>query len=782
MKLRTSALVGFCLQLLGTDALSDADFYGQSPPVYPSPQGKGTGIWAPAYHAARDFVAQMTLEEKINITGGFKNPENACHGSTGSVPRLSWPALCLQDAGNGVRGVDLTNAYPSGIHVGASWDRNLTYQRGYYMGNEHRIKGANIALGPVAGPLGRTALGGRNWEGFAVDPYLSGVMTAETIRGMQDAGVIANLKHLIANEQEAWRRPYNGTEAASSNIDDRTLHELYLWPFMDGVKAGAASIMCSYNRVNNSYGCQNSKLLNGILKTELEFEGFVISDWNAQYGGMAGALAGMDMAMPNGSFWGSSLAEAVGNGTVPEARVTDMATRILAAWYLVGQDKPDFPKPGVGIHKLNVPHPLVDARIPEADPVLLQGAIAGHVLVKNVNSSLPLRKPKMLSVFGYDAQAPSSKNIDALFELGYESQPEMADGNLGYEAHFSQIASGGVIFAGGRSGSNGPSYIDAPFNALTTRAKKDKTYLNWDFHSGQPSVNPMSTACLVFINAMATEGWDRDGLHDDYSDGLIVHVASRCANTIVVVHSAGIRLVDQWIEHPNITAVLLAHLPGQDIGEALVRILYGEVSPSGKLPYTLAKNESDYGVGGRLYQPCTPTSREDRFPQCEYTEGVYIDYRHFDAHGIEPRFEFGFGLSYTTFEYSHVVVQSQRQKPISTTTTKHASTPLTSLWDPIVTLTVQITNTGANTSTTIPAEEVAQLYIGIPNSPEKQLRGFEKVMLDPGQEVLVTFLLTKRDLSIWDVVTQGWVVQEGRYRFFVGASSRDIRWEGEFFV
>lgn len=269
----------------------------------------------------------MTLEEKLNITSGYTNPANTCSGNTGSVPRLGWPGLCLQDAGNGVRAADLTNSYPSGIHVGASWDRNLTYRRGLEMGKEFRIKGVNIALGPVAGPLGRTALGGRNWEGFAVDPYLSGALNAETIKGIQEAGVMANLKHLIANEQETWRRPYNDTEAASSNIDDKTLHELYLWPFMDGVRAGAASVMCSYNRVNNSYGCQNSKLMNGLLKTELEFQGFVVSDWNARTGGIAGALAGLDMIMPNGTSWAGNLTESVKNGTISEDRVTDMANR-----------------------------------------------------------------------------------------------------------------------------------------------------------------------------------------------------------------------------------------------------------------------------------------------------------------------------------------------------------------------------------------------------------------------------------------------------------------------
>lgn len=294
----------------------------------------------------------------------------------------------------------------------------------------------------------------------------------------------------------------------------------------------------------------------------------------------------------------------------------------------------------------------------------------------------------------------------------------------------------------------------------------------------------MSTACLVFINAMATEGWDRDGLHDDFSDGLVLHVASRCANTIVVVHTVGIRLVDQWIGHPNVSAVLIAHLPGQDIGEALVSILYGDVAPSGKLPYTMAKNESDYGP---LYEPCKPVSKKDRFPQCDYAEGAYIDYRHFDVKNIEPRFEFGFGLSYTTFGYDGPVLsaagtsnglglsgQPSQQRPIKV---RRGSDSSESLWEVVTTVPIKIANTG-----TVTGEEIAQLYVGIPHAPEKQLRGFEKVKLTPGEEAEVGFALTRRDLSVWDVVSQSWVLQKGEYRMYVGSSSRDIRWKGTYML
>jgi beta-glucosidase len=292
-------------------------------------RGQGRGAWAPAYEKADALVQRMTLEEMVNITRGFRTTVNACAGNTGSVPRLNWPGLCLHDAGNGARATDFVSSFPSGIHAGASWDRELTYKRGYEMGLEFRGKGINMLLGPMVGPLGRMPLEGRLWEGFSNDPYLSGILVEETIRGIQDAGVITSLKHFIGNEQELYRTKYNSTEAVSSNIDDKTLHELYLWPFMDGIHAGAASIMSSYNRINNSYASQNSKLLNGVLKTELEFDGFVVSDWHGQWAGVASANAGLDMTMPDGSFWGKNLTDAVRNGSVSESRVNDMATRFV---------------------------------------------------------------------------------------------------------------------------------------------------------------------------------------------------------------------------------------------------------------------------------------------------------------------------------------------------------------------------------------------------------------------------------------------------------------------
>lgn len=252
------------------------------------PSGSGSGSWSDAYSRARILVAQMTLAEMNNMTYGHYTTANGCNGLSGGVPRLGFPGLCLQDAENGVRAVEGVNAYASGVHVAASWNRSLTYERGLYMGREFKAKGANVINGPVVGPLGRVATGGRNWEGFAADPYLTGVLAVETIQGLQES-VVAAVKHYVAYEQETNRNPPNSSlinaatggtaPSVSSNVDDATMHEIYVWPFHEAVVAGVGAVMTSYNRINQSYASANNDAINGILKGELDFQGFVLSDW-----------------------------------------------------------------------------------------------------------------------------------------------------------------------------------------------------------------------------------------------------------------------------------------------------------------------------------------------------------------------------------------------------------------------------------------------------------------------------------------------------------------------
>jgi beta-glucosidase len=440
----------------------------------------------------------------------------------------------------------------------------------------------------------------------------------------------------------------------------------------------------------------------------------------------------------------------------------------------MNQDQ-DYPARGVGIAtQLTIPHNRVNAKDPAAKQTLLNGAIEGHVLVKNTKNALPLKSPQLLSLYGYSAKAPDQNNIGLAWSLGVEPSDPGAAISIFTGGVAPDTAQRGTIISGGGSGASTGAYISSPFDALQQRAYEDNTALLWDFTNQTATaavVDAASDACLVFINAFATEGADRPSLNDTFSDNIVLNVANQCNNTIVIIHNAGIRLVDAFINHPNVTAVIYAHLPGQDSGRALVNILYGDVSPSGKLPYTVAKSASDYGA---LLAPAQVEGNYWLFPQSNFSEGVYIDYRAFDKAGIEPRFEFGFGLSYTTFSYSNLQISKLPGVP----TTPYPSGPVlqggqSDLWDVLVTVTADISNTG-----TVPAAEVAQLYIGIPGGPVRQLRGYSKVGIEVGKTASVHFDLMRRDLSVWDVVAQKWKLQGGDYKVYVGASSRRLLLNG----
>nr|POE63711.1 putative beta-glucosidase m [Quercus suber] len=797
------AIMILLLPLLGLLALLGRHGHAQnytSPIVYPSPDIYGAGTWSEAYQKAQTMIASMTLEEMNNITLGITDGSNGCVGVSASAPRVGFPGLCLHDAGNGVRDTDGVNAYASALSIGASWNATLAYDRGQFMGAEFKRKGVNVALGPVVGPLGRMATNGRNWEAFASDPYLDGILGAETVVGMQES-VIACAKHFIAYEQETNRNPINSIDniiqSTSANVDDQTMHELYLWPFQDLVFAGVGSVMCSYNRINNTYACENSKVMNGILKGELNFQGFIVSDWAGQHSKIESANAGLDMAMPVTDYWNNDqLSEAVGSGDLNQTRLVDMATRIIATWIQFGQNDSSYPSLGVGMPPdLLVPHNYTDARDPAARSTLLTQAIESHVLVKNINNALPLQKPIVMSIFGYDAtsqatQSPSASTLQ-LFAQSWEGIDLQS-------SQYSDISSNqpvvdppgtyqGVLLVGGGSGSNTPAYISAPYDAIQARAYDDGTAIFSDFASNDPDVVGSSDTCLVFINEFASETWDRPNLADPTSDNLVNNVAAKCNNTIVIIHNAGIRLVDAWIDNSNVTAVIFAHLPGQDAGRALAQILYGVISPSGRLPYTIAKQSSDYGS---LASPCLANNSTD--PQCNFSEGLNIDYRAFLATNTTPRYDFGYGLTYTTFSYGNLVLtvnatatpdSDSSPAPIyANGTTSNAANPaiavggLLSLFASAGTITATLTNTGP-----VPAAEVAQLYIQLPNRATRVLRGFQKALLAPGASTQVAFPLRVKDLSSWDVFRQAWVVPSGDFAVWVGRSVEDgVALQGSF--
>lgn len=719
--------------------------------------------------------------------------------------------------------------------------------------------------------------GGRNWEGFGSDPYLQGIAGAETIKGIQSEGVMATIKHFVANEQEHFRQPWEWglPHAISSNIDDRTLHELYAWPFGDAVKAGVASIMCSYNMVNNSYACSNSKLLNGILKDELGFQGFVMSDWLAQQSGVGSALAGLDMTMPgdglrwaNGeSLWGPELTKSILNGSVPVDRLDDMVTRIVAAWYQLGQDDPkkfDNKGPnfsswtndrmGVIAPGSSTPQEQVEVNKyinvqSNHSSIARQVAAEGIVMLKN-HDLLPIDRMGFTDAKKRDLR----KRHNGKLKIGIFGE----DAGPGQGPNFctDRSCNQGTLGSGWGSGAVDFPYLVPPVEPLRAGFNDTKVKFS-EYLTNSPPFSSDSTifdqdVCIVFANADAGEGFlswsavrgDRPDLFlQNGGDDLIVKVAEGCGaggagvgEVVVVIHSVGPVVMENWIDLPNIKAVLYANLPGQESGNALADIIFGDENPSGHLPYTIGKSLEDYGPGGQvLYTPNAVV------PQQDFKEGLYIDYRHFDKEAIEPRFEFGFGLSYTTFEFSNLQVTPVKSKsalpsarpkkpavdpptysdkipdekealwpddvrrldkyiypyvdsvdeivteaypypdgydkkqPLSGAGGEEGGNP--DLWETYVTVKVDVINTGARAG-----KVVVQLYMGYPQGgrakvefPVKVLRGFEKVYLEQKETKTVEFNLTRRDLSYWDVEQQNWaIVTSGQYKFLVGESSRDL--------
>ncbi|KAK2023098.1 glycosyl hydrolase family 3 N terminal domain-containing protein [Colletotrichum zoysiae] len=759
--------------------------YGHSPAVYPSPNTTGNG-WEDAMAKARAFVAQLTLEEKASIVTGQPGP---CVGNILPIPRLGFQGLCLQDGPLSIRVADYASVFSAGVSAASTWDRDILYERGFAMGQEFKAKGAHVALSPVAGPLGRSAYSGRNWEGFSADPYLTGVAMYQTITGHQDAGVQATAKHWILNEQETMRNPTfdpNGTstdimvQAVSSNIDDRTIHEIYMWPFADAVKARAAAFMCSYQRINGSYGCQNSKSLNGLLKTELGFDGYVMSDWGATHTGVAAIEAGLDMDMPgglgaygmdweSGSFFGGNITLAVNNGTLDASRVDDMIVRVLTPYYWLGQDK-GFPSIDASSGDLNTFSPKStwtynytftgersrDVRGNHGEIIRKHGA-AATVLLKNENKALPLKAPKSIAVFGNDA--------------GEDTQGFLNQNDFEY----------GTLASGGGSGTGRLTYLVTPLQAIKTRAAQDGALVQQWLNNTLIATTDITTlwvpkvpeVCLVFLKTWAEEGSDRQHLDVDWDGNDVVEsVAKNCNNTIVVTHSSGINTLS-WADHPNVTAILAAHYPGQESGNSLVDVLYGDVNPSARLPYTIALNGSDYNA-----PPTTAVNTTGAYDwQSWFDEKLEVDYRYFDARNMSVRYEFGFGLSYTTFELADFeaspvedsITSAPEQRPV-----EPGGNP--ALWDTVYNATATITNTGDVEGAAVP-----QLYVTFPadatpaGTPPKQLRGFEKVPLAVGETKTVGFPLMRRDLSYWDVVAQEWLIPAGEFTLSVGWSSRDLK-------
>lgn len=722
---------------------------------------------------AQGALKVMNLTEKASIvTGSGLFTQNGCSGEVAALanhPEI-FNGLCIRDGTSGVRDLANVTGFCSESTLGATWDKDLVGRVYEAMADEFKGKGSHVMNGPVAGgPLGRSPYSGRSFENFGSDPVLAGDLTYAAVQAIQSRGVQAVVKHFIGNEQETFRNPFAfgplglayppafsawaplalQQEPYNSVISDRALHEVYAWGFAEAVRAGTSGVMCSYNQVNGTQSCQNDATLNKVLKDELGFQGYVVSDWGALYSTAPSINAGLDLDMPggeysfrNGNLFGNTLVEMVQNGQVSESRLDDAVLRILTPYFNLNQKSISQSGQDVRSNHYEIVREAAEGAI-----TLLKNN-RGDITERNSSSQrggLPLNGRK-IGVFGSDAGISQyGPNCPG----SYAICPDSATNN-------------GTVWIGGGSGTVQAESIVTPLDAIRSRIHSPDAlaYNNTDYsYRDDPSyfyelLSDLDTA-IVFVSIRAAEGSDRTTLHlDNGGDELIKHVASGCRNTIVVMHVTNPPIVSDWIDHPNVTAVLNAYAPGEETGSALASILFGDVSPSGKLPWTIAKSEDDY---------IKPMSTVTKTPTVEFSDDLFVDYRRFDRDNIQPQFPFGFGLSYTNFSYDAMSLEGNGWN----------------LWfsqtdDKPITVKVSVSNTGS-----VIGSEVVQLYLQYPDElgePPKVLRGFEKVKdIHPGQQKTVEIPLSKKSFMTWDVTSQDWELAKGTYTIHAAANSRDMK-------
>ncbi|ORY38561.1 hypothetical protein BCR33DRAFT_788797 [Rhizoclosmatium globosum] len=610
--------------------------------------------WFPATQRAIEAVKTLSRDQKLELIMGIGFTGGPCLGNTVTIESIGFKGLCLQDSPMGVQLTDNVTAFPSGLNVAATFDKELMEQYGKAMGKEFNwSRTQSASRSSWWKKLGRP--GG--------DPYLASVSASLIVRGIQSNGVIATAKHLIANEQEHFRH------SSSSNLDKRTLMEVYMAPFDACIREGVGAIMCSYNKLNQEYTCANSYLVNEIVKGDLDFRGIVMTDWYAIYD-----LNVSDLIMPGFHLLALS-------SPISDERLDDAATRILSTYYHFGQDN-DFPP--VTINSLERRRKAI------------------HVVVKN-DGVLPLKNEMGLKLSILD----------------------------------------GTLAQGWGSGTARFPYLTSPEEGISQRGDKLQISTSFDNKDLETAKQLAAESDIAIVFGSSNSGELIVAVMNQ-----IEAVASTNKRTVVVLHTVG--PVDMpWFNHPNISAVVYALLPGQESGSALADVLFGDINPSGRLPFTVLKDRSEYAADV-LYTSFVHT------PQIDYSEGLFIDYRHADKMNITPVIPFGHGLSYTEFEYSGIQTSTTSQSKYS---------------DILVSLRVK--NTGSRSG-----HEVIQLYIGFPeeaNEPPKILKGFEKVWIEAGESTIVEFTITKRDLRVW--LNDGWFNVAGTYSFHIGASSRDIRLE-----
>jgi beta-glucosidase len=688
-----------------------------------------------AEQRAQMLVAAMNIDQKIAMLSQAQ-PIWAHYGAAGYVPgqpSLCIPDLVLNDAGQGVGDQEVnTVAFPAPISQAASWDGGLQHQFGAALGWEAWHKGINVQLAPGI-EIDRLPINGRNYEYMSEDPFVAGQGAVAEVSGIQSNPVIATIKHYVANSQETNRM------TDSSDLDMRTLEEIYAAPYETAVRqAHPGSVMCSYNRINGVYACENPTTLTKILKQQFGFDGFVMSDWGGTHSTVPAVNAGLDMEMdlaPGKYLTSSALKPAVQAGQVSMARLDDMVLRIVRPMFRLGLfDNPAAAEPAAY---------AADVRRPEDVALARTISESGTVLLKNDHNVLPLSgQSQKIAVIGPGA--------------GPQGAAQFYNG--GGSGHIPEVA--------------GKPDVVSPLQGITQRAQAQGDTVLYADGSSQADAIAAATAAdvaVVFVGAEDSEGVDRSTMslasgncnlvlatligscvpQPVDQDALISAVAAANPHTVVVLNTGG-PVTMPWLG--QIQGLFEAWYPGQEDGNAIAALLFGDVNPSAKLTETFPKSRSDLPT--QTPQQYPGTNDAQGVPHSVYSEGLLVGYRWYDAKNITPLFPFGFGLSYTTFDLRNLSVAAV---PGGQTAAN---------------VSFDVVNTGSRAGA-----EVPQLYVADPaatGEPPRQLKGFTKVPLNPGESRRVTVALDFRSFAHWDNGTGAWQVTPGCYGVDVGSSSRDL--------
>lgn len=699
-----------CLWLLMPTLVNAQAAHGRPPAV--SAAAKKSPTWRPWMNRALSpnrradlLLKEMTLDEKISMVHGVKPiPVNGYVGYVPAIPRLGIPALALADGraavGNGAKDITLL---PAPIAAASGWDLEVMSAYGRVLGQEQWLKGTNVALGPSIDVV-RVPEWGRTFESYGEDPYFNGRMAVAEIKGIQSQGPIADANMYLTMNQESNRMKED------SRVDERTLQEIYLPPFSAAIEEGhVGTVMCAYVKTNGDYSCENEYLLIEVLRKQLKFDGWVMSDWGATHSTVAAANNGLDQEMPNDKYFGTPLKVAVESGQVGKAVLDEHVRNILTPMFRQGL----FDKTQSGTWSSN-------ARSKDHDDFSRKVAEQGTILLKNDADILPLAASMSIEVVG-------------------------ASGNKSPK-----------VEGGGSSRANAP-YIVSPLDGIRQRAGNGVKITYADGSDLGLAANEARKAdiAIIFANTDETEGADRPDLDlPGNQDALIAAVAGANKKTIVVLDTGGPVLMP-WVD--NVAGILEAWYSGQEDGNAIAAILYGDVNPSAKLPLTFPRSAAQI-----------PTSQKERWPGMDgrslYSEGLNVGYRWYDETNTQPLFPFGFGLSYTTFRLSRLVVERVKLALKSGGTSAKALVRL------------NVANTGRRTGA-----EVVQVYVEDPaanGEPPHQLRAFAKVELKPGETKAVSLVLDPQSFSVYDPGVHNWALRVGTYGILAGTSSRDLPLHG----